>query len=170
MTLPDLLEPGLRAVICGTSVATASAARGHYYACPGNDFWRLLHVAGLTPHQLTPDEDRTLLRLGIGLTDLVKDVISSTDRGLSGHYDVPTFVTKIAEYRPHWVGLHGKTVARVVSRHRGLPVPALGEQTWTLGRSRVFVLPQSSGANRRASYEGRLNRDEWWAEFGALAR
>src|SRR5438067_2015906 len=38
--LPDHLRPGLSIVFCGTAVGTASASRGHYYAGPGNDFWR----------------------------------------------------------------------------------------------------------------------------------
>jgi G:T/U-mismatch repair DNA glycosylase len=36
--LPDYLARGLRAVSCGTAVATASRDRGGYYADPGNDF------------------------------------------------------------------------------------------------------------------------------------
>jgi G:T/U-mismatch repair DNA glycosylase len=66
--LPDYLTPGLRVVFCGTAVSTASAARGHYYAGPGNEFWPLLHEAGLTPVLLTPDEDARVLEFALGLT------------------------------------------------------------------------------------------------------
>ena len=68
--LPDILAPGLRAVICGTAVGEESATRGHYYAGRNNDFWRLLHESGLTPRLLSPEEDATLPHYGIGLTDL----------------------------------------------------------------------------------------------------
>lgn len=44
--LDDVLAPNLRVVFCGTAVGVRSAARGHYYAGPGNDFWRLLHGSG----------------------------------------------------------------------------------------------------------------------------
>lgn len=47
--LPDHLRPGLRVVFCGTAPGLISAARGHYYAGPGNAFWPLLHDAGFTP-------------------------------------------------------------------------------------------------------------------------
>jgi len=40
--LPDYLAPGLKVVFCGTAVGEQSAARGHYFAGRGNDFWRLL--------------------------------------------------------------------------------------------------------------------------------
>jgi TDG/mug DNA glycosylase family protein len=71
--LPDLLRPGLRLVFVGFAASEESARRGHYYAKGGNAFWRLLHVAGLTPVQLQPEDDARLLDYGIGATDLIKD-------------------------------------------------------------------------------------------------
>ena len=70
--LPDLLRPGLRVVICGSAAGAVSAARGAYYAGPGNKFWRILAEVGLTPRRLEPGEFREVLNFGIGLTDLVK--------------------------------------------------------------------------------------------------
>jgi len=62
-------------VIVGTAVGEKSAARGHYYAGPGNEMWRFLHdEAGLTSVRLSPERDHELPRHGIGLTDLVKDL------------------------------------------------------------------------------------------------
>jgi TDG/mug DNA glycosylase family protein len=71
--LPDLLRPGLRVVFVGFAASEESARRGHYYAKGGNAFWKLLHVAGLTPVQLPPEEDAQLLEYGLGATDLIKD-------------------------------------------------------------------------------------------------
>jgi TDG/mug DNA glycosylase family protein len=79
--LPDILAPNLRIVFCGTAVGQRSAQRGHYYAGPGNDFWRLLHDTGLTPRLLAPDDDVTLPTYGLGLTDLAQNVAQSHDRG-----------------------------------------------------------------------------------------
>lgn len=78
--LPDILEPNLKVVFCGTAVSDESAARGRYYSKPSNSFWQLLHQAGFTPRQLRPDEDRSLPEFGIGMTDLVKEVAQSHDR------------------------------------------------------------------------------------------
>ncbi len=50
--LPDVLEPGLRIVFCGTAAGHVSARRGAYYAHPQNRFWPALHAIGLTPRRL----------------------------------------------------------------------------------------------------------------------
>ena len=47
--LPDQLRPDLHLVFVGTAASTRSAALGHYYAHPGNRFWRAIHEAGITP-------------------------------------------------------------------------------------------------------------------------
>lgn len=50
--LPDYLRPRLDVVFVGTSVATTSLSRGHYYSGPGNKFWEFLWDAGLTGERL----------------------------------------------------------------------------------------------------------------------
>ena len=54
--LPDVLEPGLRIVFCGTAAGHVSARRGAYYAHPQNRFWPALHAIGLTPRRLEPED------------------------------------------------------------------------------------------------------------------
>ncbi len=162
MTLPDILEPGLRVVFCGTAVATASALRGHYYAGPANEFWQLLHLAGFTDRQLDPADDHTLPSHGLGLTDLNKTTAQSHDRGLV--YDVPGFEARIAAVRPDWVALHGKEAAKALGHGR----VRLGTQDWLVAERPVFVLPSASGANRRADYDGRPDRLSWWRELAEL--
>jgi TDG/mug DNA glycosylase family protein len=41
---------------------------------------------------------------------------------------------------------------------------------WTIGDAEVFVLPSSSGANRRRDYDGRATRVEWWRELADYVR
>jgi TDG/mug DNA glycosylase family protein len=115
--LPDYLAPDLRVVFCGTAVATESARRGHYYAGPGNEFWRLLYESGLTAERLSPDHDRRVLDFGVGLTDLAKHIAQSHDRGLI--YDLPAFTAKIEAFHPAWVAFHGKEAAKAASRALG---------------------------------------------------
>jgi TDG/mug DNA glycosylase family protein len=62
--LPDLLAPGLNIVFCGTAVSAVSAARGAYYAGPGNAFWPTLYAVGLTPRRFEPEEYPSIIRLG----------------------------------------------------------------------------------------------------------
>jgi len=65
--LPDVLEPGLHVVFCGTQAGSASARRGAYYAGPGNKFWPVLHEIGLVPVTLGAAEVEGLMaRFGHG--------------------------------------------------------------------------------------------------------
>jgi len=71
-TLPDLLAPGLDLVFVGINPSVYAAQHGHYFARPSNRFWPLLSRSGLVPAAVGPTDDRRLLELGIGLTDIVK--------------------------------------------------------------------------------------------------
>ena len=70
--LRDLLDHNLRAVFCGTAAGTASAQRQAYYAGPGNKFWDTLFEIGLTPRRFEPEEYPSVVKLGLGFTDLAK--------------------------------------------------------------------------------------------------
>ena len=92
--LPDLIEPGLTTIFCGSAASSASARLGAYYAGPGNRFWTVLHESGLTPHLFAPAEFQELLSLGIGLTDLAKHE-AGMDVGLSSTaYDTDALYAK----------------------------------------------------------------------------
>lgn len=169
--LPDYLAPGLRVVFCGTAVSTTSAARGHYYAGPGNEFWPFLHQSGLTPLFLTPNDDARVLDFGLGLTDLAKKIAASSDAGLGSHYDVEGFVEKIERFAPAWLAFHGKTAGRAASKALGQGSGiSLGQQAWSIGATRVFVLPSASAANRDPKrLEGRSSRLGWFRDLATLS-
>lgn len=171
--LPDMLGPDLTVVFCGTAVATASADRGHYYSGPGNKFWQLLHESGFTPARLRPEDDFTLLDFGLGLTDLVKGVAQSHDRGLN-FSGTATFADQVIAAAPRWVAFNGLTAGRAAAAELRLARRKdveLGEQSRRIGTSRVFVLPSSSGAHATMPYAQKL---AWWrrlyAEASAPAR
>lgn len=170
--LPDYLEPGLRAVFCGTAAGLESAQRQHYYAGPGNEFWLLLHESGLVDEQLTPEDDMRIASFGFGLTDLAKHVAASRDAGLANDYDVQSLIGKVQKYAPTWLAFHGKEAAKVVSRALGHGRNvALGRQPWMVATSKVFVLPSASGSNRNPKrLEGRASRVDWFRELATLAR
>src|SRR3954462_8727428 len=67
--IPDVLAPGLRVLFCGINPGRVSAAARAHFANPRNDFWRLLHAAGLTQRLLTPVEQLELLHEGVGVTN-----------------------------------------------------------------------------------------------------
>ena len=143
--LPDQLQPGLRLVFVGTAASERSAATGHYYAHPGNRFWRTLFAVGLTPQLYQPQEFAALRELGIGFTDLCKHGAGMDHVALKAGVDVEGFVAKIRRNRPATVAFTSKKAA---SLFYGQPTSAIA-----LGRQRdcddfptVFVLSSPSGA------------------------
>ena len=70
-TVPDVIASGLDVLFCGINPGLYSGAVGHHFARPGNRFWPVLHAARFTPRVLAPWEERLLLDLGYGITNLV---------------------------------------------------------------------------------------------------
>ena len=148
----DILRPGLAVVFVGYNPSLPAWRTGHYYANPGNRFYRLLFDSGLTPRLLTPAEDRTLPNYGIGVTDLLplpsaRADLLRPDRFRAG---IPALLAKLDEVRPRAVCCNGIGVYR----HLFGRAPArLGKQPGvTLDPSTVFVVPSTSGlVNGRAA-------------------
>lgn len=142
--LPDLLQPGLALVFCGTAAGRRSAAERAYYAHPGNLFWRALFEAGLTPRLLMPAEFPLLPRYGIGLTDLAKRHSGNDDELPRDAFDAPALLAKIERHAPRLLAFTSKNAARAVlgrAVHYGL-------QTEVIGTTQLFVLPSPSGQAR----------------------
>lgn len=137
--LPDFLAPGLKAIFVGTVSGRKSAERRHYYAHPTNTFWRRLHESGLTPHRLKPDDDGSVLDFGLGLIDLNKTDASGNDAGI--RFNVPDFRDRLASTPPVWIVFNGLNPAKAYCRAQGIGTPRCGAQHWTIGPSRVFVVP-----------------------------
>lgn len=141
--LPDMLREGLRLVFVGTAASTRSAAAGHYYAHPGNRFWRALHEAGLTGRRYDASEFRALLPLGIGFTDLNKSEAGMDHQLTAGSVDVAAFRKKLARYRPAAIAFTSKKAA---SLFYGRPTGAIAPGRQPPDGCEIFVLPSPSGA------------------------
>jgi double-stranded uracil-DNA glycosylase len=159
--VPDILAPGLRCVFCGINPGRRSSEAGHHFANPRNDFWRLLADSGLTPRQLEPAEQWSLLELGYGLTNAAY----RTTRG-SGDLRRGDFVGSAerlerlaAELQPGTIAFVGKAAYQGAL---GVSRCGLGPQERALGETRLFVLPSTSPANAAVSYEERLR---WFREL-----
>ena len=161
--VPDTLGPGMRLVLCGINPGYASAAAGAAFANPRNDFWRLLHAAGLTPRLLAPEEQRRLLEHRIGLTNAAR----RTTRG-SGDLRKADFagaaerLDEIARaYRPGVIAFVGKAAYSGIYRERC----ELGVQERRLDETALFVLPSTSPANAAVPWSERLR---WFQELRRL--
>jgi double-stranded uracil-DNA glycosylase len=142
--LPDVLQPGLRLVFCGTAAGKRSAEAGAYYAHPGNQFWRALFQSGLTPRLLAPQEFLLLPGFGIGLTDLAKRHAGNDDELPKDAFDVPGLMAKIKRYAPGVLAFTSKNAARAALG----TTTAYGLQPHGFGGTQVFVLPSPSGQAR----------------------
>ena len=143
--LRDVLEPGLRAVFCGTAAGKASARARAYYAGPGNAFWRALHETGLTPVRLAPTDFARLPSYGLGLTDICKVRYGSDEEVGSGEFDVDGLRARIAAVEPANLAFNGKNAARGALERD----VSFGLQEEQIGGATVWVLPSTSGAARR---------------------
>ncbi len=151
--LPDLIEPGLTTLFCGSAASSASARVGAYYAGPGNRFWPILNESGLTPHLFAPTEFRELLSLGIGLTDLAKHEAGMDVALSSAAYDADALHAKVEVAAPAILAFTGKRPAGLfLLKILGMSITDYGEQPVRLGGTRIFVLPSPSGAAR-----------QWWS-------
>lgn len=151
--LPDVLEPGLVTVFCGSAASPTSAKLGAYYARPGNKFWPALHQAGFTERQFAPAEFPSLAELGIGLTDLAKHEFGIDTALSSDAYDADALRKKIETYRPRHLAFTGKRPAGLfLLQVFGAGLTDYGLQEPVLGETKIFVLPSPSGLATR-----------WWS-------
>ncbi|WP_309142043.1 G/U mismatch-specific DNA glycosylase [Actinosynnema pretiosum] len=144
--LPDLLAPGLSALLCGINPGGRSAVTGHHYAGPGNRFWRVLHLAGFTPRLLAPSEQALLPVFGIGLTNLVaRPTARAAELGAAELVAGAGRLTGLVErHRPGAVAVVGVSAYRVAFRR---PRAVVGPQDVALACAPLWVLPNPSGLN-----------------------
>jgi TDG/mug DNA glycosylase family protein len=151
-SVPDVLAPGLTCVFCGINPGSVSAAAAAHFANPRNDFWRLLHDAAFTPRLYEPQEQFSLLDLGIGVTNAAYRTTPGSGDLRRGDFDRNEFETRIRAVAPRVVAFVGKEAYRGLFRER----PELGPQVRSIGRTGLFVLPSTSPANAAVPYDERL--------------
>jgi len=144
--IPDVVQPGLRVLFSGINPGLYSAAVGYHFARPGNRFWPALHQAGFTPRLLRPHEQRELLPLGLGITNVVARATARADELTAGEIRAggEALAAKVERLRPAWLAIVGITVYRTAFAH---PRAREGPQPETLGGARLWILPNPSGLN-----------------------
>jgi TDG/mug DNA glycosylase family protein len=143
-TLPDLVRPGLRLLVCGLNPSLYSADAGIPFARPGNRFWPAALAAGIVER---PRDPRAALRAGIGFTDLVKRATPAAAALTPREYAAG--LTRVADlarlYRPRalcFVGLDGW---RASVDRRAQP----GWIAGGLAGVAAYLMPSTSGRNAR---------------------
>jgi double-stranded uracil-DNA glycosylase len=145
-TLPDVIAPHLKVLFCGINPGLYTAAVGHHFARPGNRFWPTLHRAGFTPRLLEPAEERELLPLGYGISNVVDHATAAADElsrndlrsgGLS-------LTAKVRRFGPQILAVLGIGAYRQAFDR---PRAVIGPQPELLDQTRLWVLPNPSGLN-----------------------
>jgi len=145
-TVPDIIAHGLKVLFCGINPGLYSGAVGHHFARPGNRFWPALHAAGFTDRQLSPFEERELLKLGYGITNFVERATASADE-LSPQEVIEggrRLEVKVKRCRPKYVAVLGIGAYRTAFKR---PKAVAGKQNEMIGDSIIWVLPNPSGLN-----------------------
>jgi double-stranded uracil-DNA glycosylase len=144
--LPDLIAPALRVLFCGINPSLYSAAVGHHFARPGNRFWPSLHGAGFTERLLRPSEERELLELGIGITNVFPRASASAASLTRADYrwGEARLRRKLMRYRPRAVAFLGLGAYRIAA---SAPNAVVGPQLLPFAGVAAWALPNPSGLN-----------------------
>lgn len=148
--VPDVIAPNLRVLFCGINPGLYSGAVGHHFARPGNRFWPALHGSGFTDRLLSPFEERELLLLQLGVTNVVPRATAAASELTKEDFvkGGGRLRAKVRRYRPRIVAVLGVGAYREAFAH---PKATIGEQDEQIGDARVWVLPNPSGLN--ANYQ-----------------
>ena len=146
-TLPDVVGPGMRALICGLNPSLLSAERGFGYAGATNRFWNAALSSGLVRVARRPVEALRLDR--VGMSDVVKRPTARSHQLDSGEYGagmirLEQLVAWLEPAAVVFVGLEGWRAAR---DRKAVP----GWQGTGVGGRPAYVMPSTSGANARTS-------------------
>ncbi len=145
-SVPDVIAPGLAVLFCGINPGLYSAWSGHHFARPGNRFWPALYASGFTDRLLRPEEERELLRLRCGITNLVERATLAADE--LNREELKAGARKL-ERKIQKFGVGTVAVLGVSAYRQAFQCPGakIGPQPNRLGGALVWVLPNPSGLN-----------------------
>ncbi|MFP3900993.1 MAG: G/U mismatch-specific DNA glycosylase [Acidimicrobiia bacterium] len=151
-TVDDVIGPGLRVLFCGINPGLWSGAVGHHFAHPGNRFWKALQASGFTDAVLDPADERRLLDVGLGVTNLVPQATRSAseldrEQLRRGARDLEG---KVRRWRPRAVALLGLTAYRAGFAR---PRARVGRQPDSLEGALLWVLPNPSGVQAHYPFD-----------------
>lgn len=146
--LPDIIDYGLKVIFIGFNPGMTSARTGHHYAGASNRFWKLLFESGLTPHRIGPEEDRTLLDMGYGSTNIVARPTKSAAEIRPEEFRQGAIALKrlLREYKPQIACYVGIGVYRVLTGKEAIKCGA--QEQYAVEGVTDYVCSSPSGLNR----------------------
>ncbi len=173
LTLQHYLRPGLRIVFIGYNPAIFSAEAGHYYARPGNMFWRQLSASGLAGREAGPEDDGLLMdEAGIGFTDLCcRPTVRAGELRRAEIIDgARRLHGELLANQPQIALFSGRGIYQHFGRHalglsaKELALRQYGGQPERIGKTVPWVIPSSSGLASKWHRE----RLEWLYELARV--
>jgi len=145
--LPDIIAKDLDVLFCGINPGLAAASAGHHFLGRSNRFWRVLHLAGFTDAEISPQHGHHLLEYGCGITSAVSRATASAEELSPSEFAAATHELehKIALYKPRFVAFLGKAA---YAGMKGQRVIDWGLQPDRIHGATAWVLPNPSGRNR----------------------
>jgi TDG/mug DNA glycosylase family protein len=145
-TVQDTIAPDLCVLFAGINPGLYTAWAGHHFARPGNRFWPTLHAAGFTDRVLHPSEEKTLLALGFGITNVVDRATALASELSASELEVggKRLARRVKRYHPRCLAVLGVSAYRSAF---GMPKATIGRQAEKIGDTTVWVLPNPSGLN-----------------------
>lgn len=145
--LNDLIAEKLTVIFCGINPGLKSAEEGHHFSGRSNRFWKVLHQAGFTPHEIAPVDDKTIVSFGYGLTTAVARATNRADELKKEEFAdaIEAFKTKMTLYNPKYIAFLGKPAYTAFSQKKEV---TWGAQAEEFCGAKVWVLPNTSGLNR----------------------
>jgi TDG/mug DNA glycosylase family protein len=142
-TLPDVVGPNLRLLLCGLNPSVYAADVGTGFARPGNRFWPAALAAGIVTRDRDPRH--AFREHGIGMTDLVKRATSRADELTKEEYrkGAARLERLVQWLRPRMVVFVGLSGYRDSVDKRA----TAGLQAGSFGGVAAYVMPNPSGIN-----------------------
>jgi TDG/mug DNA glycosylase family protein len=142
-TLPDLVAPDMRLLVCGLNPSLRAADAGIGYVTPGNRFWPAALRAGLVSRDR--DGRHALRHHGVGITDLVKRAsVGASELTRQEYVDGHARLERLCRWlQPGAVCFVGLAGWRAAVDRRAQP----GWQGPTVGGRPAYVMPSTSGLN-----------------------
>jgi TDG/mug DNA glycosylase family protein len=144
----DIIAHDLIILFVGYNPGARSAEIGHHFAGYSNRFWKLLYEAGLTPRQVKPEEDDSILKLGYGITNIVARPSRTAAEITKEEYNQGRDILKqkLAEFKPRIACYEG---IGVYKEFAGRVDVACGLQPSNVIEGVLdFVVSSPSGLNR----------------------
>lgn len=141
--VPDIIAPNLKVIFVGINPGIYTAAVGHHFAHPSNRFWKALFDGGFTPRLLSPFENKKLLDLGYGITNIAPRPSLRAEE-LSKEelfHGWKILEQKVKKYKPRWIAICGLSAYRKMFG----PKHFLGKQEEKIGETGIWLLPNPSG-------------------------